>query len=140
MFLTSKVKTSLTRWFVRKALPLLQCNENGDFPGYGFGGSIASEIRGGEMNRILSRDRGTMVWASSSITQLFHKLAASPTSEASITPSTWISVLNFSEREGETLGVIYALYGHIDSFGIIRGGVGRRELRADRSSSMQTNA
>lgn len=84
----SKVKKSLTRWFVRKALPLLQCKENGAFPGYEFGGSIAREIRGGVVNRIRSRDRGMMVWASSSITQLFHKLnklAASLTGEASIT-------------------------------------------------------
>lgn len=81
----SRVEKSLTRWFVRKTLPLLQCKENGDFPGYGFGGSIAREIRGGEVCRILSRDRGTIVWASSSITQLFLKSAFSQAGEASIT-------------------------------------------------------
>lgn len=69
---------------MRKALPLLQSKENCAFPGYGFGGSIAREIRGGEVYRILSRDRGTMARASSSITQLLHKLAASPTSEVSV--------------------------------------------------------
>lgn len=70
---------------MRKALPLLQCKENCAFPGYGFGGSIAKETRGGEVYSILSRDRGMMVRVSSSITQLFDKLAASPTGEASIT-------------------------------------------------------
>lgn len=44
-----------------------------------------------------------------------------------------------SDREGETLGVFYALYGHIDSFGIVRSGVGRREPLADRSSSMRAD-
>lgn len=83
---------------MRKALPLLQCKVNCAFPGYGFGGSIAKEIRGGEVYSIFSRDRGTMVCASSSITQLFHKLAATPTGEAPITVTIriydfWLEVM-----------------------------------------------
>lgn len=39
-----------------------------------------------------------------------------------------------SDREGEMLRVFYALYGHVDSFGIVRSGVDRGEPLADGSS------
>lgn len=121
---------------MRYALPLLECKENCAFPGYGFGGSIAREIRGGEVCSIFSRDRGTMLRASSSITQLFHKLAASATGESSIPvtyPNTWLSArgIDVAYRKEETLRIFYALYGHIGSFRIFHSGADRREALSD---------
>lgn len=67
---TGHRKLELTRWFVRYAVPLAQLIATGSFPGKVFPASKASAVRGGEVNKVFSRGRGTKWWALSSITQL----------------------------------------------------------------------
>lgn len=53
------VYMELTRWFVRKAVPLLQLIASGSFPGYEFDVSSDRVVRGGEVKSIFSRGKGT---------------------------------------------------------------------------------
>lgn len=59
-----------TRWFVRMALPSLHLTEKGSLPGKEFGVWSVSAVRGGEVKRTFSRERGTKEWGPSSMTQL----------------------------------------------------------------------
>lgn len=67
---TGYQRVELTRWLVRYAVPLAQLMAIGSFPGKVFPASKASAVRGGEVNNVFSRGRGTKWWALSSITQL----------------------------------------------------------------------
>lgn len=60
----------VTRWFVMMALPSVHLTEKGSLPGKLFDVCMFRAVRGSEVRRVFSLERGTKAWGPSSMTQL----------------------------------------------------------------------